>query len=324
MQRTFVLDKNKQPIMPCHPARARMLLKQGKAAIYRLYPFTIILKERESGNVQPIEVKIDPGSRTTGVAAVLKEKKESVLIWGAHLHHRGLSIKESLLTRRSLRAGRRARKTRYRCARFDNRKKPAGWLTPSIKSRVDDVSHLVTKHPLHDAAAVNTTRLAIVKALSKPEFDVLTWSGGLTKFNRTLQNYPKDHYIDAACVGKSGASVKIHPQFSCLEITAMGRGSRQQCKMDRYGFPRTKPKKNKCVLGFQTGDLVSAKVLTGKKIGIYKGRVAVRSSGNFNIKTPDGTVEGINAKYCKRLHRMDGYMYHNKPQPKGSEVSSPT
>ncbi|MBI5346844.1 MAG: hypothetical protein HZB76_06875, partial [Chlamydiae bacterium] len=130
------------------------------------------------------------------------------------------------------------------------------------------------------------------------------------------QNYPKDHFIDAACIGNSGACVKIHPNFSPLQITAMGRGSRQQCRMDRYGFPRTKPKEKKRVSGFQTGDLVLAKVLTGKKAGTYKGRVAIRSSGNFNIKTSYGTIQGINAKYCKLLHRMDGYMYHNEPKPK--------
>ncbi|MBI5345890.1 MAG: RRXRR domain-containing protein, partial [Chlamydiae bacterium] len=71
MQRAFVLDKNKERLMPCHPARARKLVKKGKATIYWLYPFTIILKEREGGNVQPVEVKIDPGSRITGIALVL-------------------------------------------------------------------------------------------------------------------------------------------------------------------------------------------------------------------------------------------------------------
>jgi len=65
MQRVFVLDHNKQPLMPCHPARARKLLKKGKAAVYRRYPFTIIMTHRVGGDLQPIEVKFDPGSRTT-------------------------------------------------------------------------------------------------------------------------------------------------------------------------------------------------------------------------------------------------------------------
>ena len=49
MQKAFVLDKNKQPLMPCHPARARELLRKNKAAVYRLHPFTIILLNREGG-----------------------------------------------------------------------------------------------------------------------------------------------------------------------------------------------------------------------------------------------------------------------------------
>jgi len=47
--KVFVLDKNKKPLMPCHPARAKELLNKGKAAVYRMFPFTIILLEREGG-----------------------------------------------------------------------------------------------------------------------------------------------------------------------------------------------------------------------------------------------------------------------------------
>jgi hypothetical protein len=59
--RVFVLDKLKRPLMPCHPARARKLLKKGRAAVYRMYPFTIILKDRllEDSTLQPIELQLD-------------------------------------------------------------------------------------------------------------------------------------------------------------------------------------------------------------------------------------------------------------------------
>ncbi|GEM_PF-2711163 len=53
MQRVLVLDENKNPLMPCTPARARQLLTRGKAAVFRQYPFTIILKEWDGGGVQP-------------------------------------------------------------------------------------------------------------------------------------------------------------------------------------------------------------------------------------------------------------------------------
>lgn len=60
--RVFVLDNNRKPLMPCRPARARQLLRDGKAAVFRRYPFTIILKHREGGTVQDAAVKLDPGS----------------------------------------------------------------------------------------------------------------------------------------------------------------------------------------------------------------------------------------------------------------------
>src|SRR5690348_17998740 len=75
-----------------------------------------------------------------------------------------------------------------------------------------------------------------------------------------------------------------------LSITATGHGSRQMCRMDEYGFPRTKPKAAKRVKGFQTGDLVRAVVTSGARQGTYVGKVAVRTRGSFNIKTAQGTI----------------------------------
>ena len=140
MNRVFVLSNTKKPLMPCHPARARELLGKGKAAVYRMHPFTIILKFRDDGDTQDIEFKIDPGSKTTGIALVAEFKRGRVLVWGANLQHRGQAIRNALESRRSLRRGRRGRNTRYRQARFLNRTKPKGWLPPSLMSRVNNIS----------------------------------------------------------------------------------------------------------------------------------------------------------------------------------------
>jgi len=64
--------------MPCTPARARMLLKLGKARVYRNCPFTILLIGREEWVIQTIEFKVDPGSKITGMALVLDENHISV------------------------------------------------------------------------------------------------------------------------------------------------------------------------------------------------------------------------------------------------------
>lgn len=435
MQRVIVIDSKKNPLMPCHPARARELLRKGKAAVFRLNPFTIILLNRIGGDIQDVELKVDPGSKTTGVALVADTQQGKEIIFAAELEHRGHQIKESLDSRRANRRSRRNRKTRYRQARFDNRKRPEGWLPPSLRSRVDNVvnfakrlkcfvpitqvhvetvrfdtqkmdnpkitnleyqqgslqgyeireyllekwqrtcaycgvqnvplqiEHIqpkskggtdrisnlsiachpcnqkkgnksielflvkqpkvlariqsIQKRPLRDAAAVNATRYKIGDELKTLGLPISFWSGGRTKYNRIKQNYSKQHWVDAACVGPTGEKVYITQKHHPLNIKAQGRGSRQMCRMDSYGFPRTSAKTTKNVKGFKTGDIIKAVVTKGKKIGTYIGRVAVRSSGSFNIKVLKETVQGISHKYCSKLHSADGYHYYY-----GGSVSS--
>lgn len=139
MQRVLVVDKNKQPLMPCHPARAKMLLCRGKAKVFKRFPFTIMLTEREGGTVQPVAFKVDPGSRQTGIALVADFKRGKRVIWAAVLEHRGQQIKNALESRRALRHSRRARHTRYRPARFLNRHTAKGHLPPSLQSRIENV-----------------------------------------------------------------------------------------------------------------------------------------------------------------------------------------
>jgi hypothetical protein len=95
-----------------------------------------------------------------------------------------------------------------------------------------------------------------------------------------------------------------------LLIAAKGHGTRQMCRTDKYGFPTRYVPRNKFVQGFQSGDIVKAIVKKGKKIGVYIGRIATRSTGSFNVSTKDGLVQGISYKYCKRIHRKDGYSYY--------------
>jgi len=427
MSKVFVIDTNKQPLNPLHPGRARLLLKQGKAAVYRRYPFTLILKcAVEQPHLEPLRVKIDPGSKTTGIALVNDGSSE--VVWAAELMHRGEQIKRDMDKRRALRKSRRQRKTRYRKPRFNNRRKRKGTLPPSQESRVcnvltwirrlmrlcplgaisqelvqfdtqalerpdiegvqyqlgtlagyevrayvllkwnhqcaycdarqvpleldhlhprsklgsNRVSNLVAackpcnqrkgnqdireflkeqpqrlarilaqaKTPLRDAAAVNATRWALYERLKELGLPVECGSGGLTKFNRITRDLPKTHWCDAVCVGRSTPEHLVIVNVVPLHITATGHGSRQMCRMDEYGFPRTKPKGARRVKGFQTGDLVRAAVSSGSKQGTYVGKVAVRTRGVFNIKTAQGTVTDIHYRFCTLIARSDGYSYH--------------
>jgi len=399
---------------------AHKLLTAGKAAVFKRFPFTIILKKAVTATIESISLKLDPGSQTTGIALLQGEK----VIFGAELTHRGQAIKASLDSRRALRRGRRNRHTRYRQARFLNRTRRKGWLAPSLQHRVettltwvnklrrlapislivqelvrfdlqqlenpeisgieyqqgelqgyelreyiltkwnrkcaycdieniplqiehiqpkakggsnrisnlclacekcnqkkgtqdveqflaekpDILKHILAqaKRPLKDAAAVNSTRWALFSHLKETGLPVLTGSGGLTKFNRTRLQLPKTHWLDAACVGQveSLSVVTSKP----LLIKATGHGTRQMCRTDKFGFPSRYVPRNKFVKGFQTGDIVKAIVTSGKKIGEYVGRVAVRKTGSFNISTSE-LVQGISHKYCKTVHHKDGYSY---------------
>jgi 5-methylcytosine-specific restriction endonuclease McrA len=438
MNRVFVLGRALKPLMPCHPARARELLKKGKAAVYRMQPFTIILKGREDGDSQPVEFKADPGSKATGIALVALFQNGRKLIWGANLSHRGAAIRANLDSRRALRGGRRGRKTRYREARFDNRTRRANcggkWLAPSIKSRVDNVvvwygrlnklspideAHIETvrfdmqkmanpeisgveyqrgtlagyelreyllekfnrtcvycgkkdvplniehiqprarggsdrvsnlavacipcnerkaaqpvdkflagkpevlkrikaqaKAPLRDAAAVNSARYALGNEIKAWGLRTSFWSGGRTKFNRCAQGYAKDHFIDAACCGETGAAVFIRPSFKPLSIKATGRGTHQVVRTNKYGFPIGAAGRCKRIGGLQTGDLVRLEQPNGKYIGTYRGRLAaVGSAGNGKgcIKEPKAANNQLwsSIRNFKVIQRADGYEYKN-------------
>ena len=155
MSKVFVLDTNKRPLNPVHSGQARRLLNQGEAAIFRRYPFTIILKKEVDNPVNGLRVKIDPGAKTTGLAVVNDQTGE--VIWAAELTHRGFAIRESLTSRRQLRRSRRNRQTRYRQPRFNNRKRVEKWLPPSLMSRIHNILTWVRK----------LTRLAKITAISQ-------------------------------------------------------------------------------------------------------------------------------------------------------------
>lgn len=426
MSQVFVLDTQKQPLKPVHPGRARILLTSGKAAVFKRYPFTIILKVTiEKPEVPPLRLKFDPGSQTTGIALVNDVSGE--VVFAAELVHRADAIKKALDQRRAVRQGRRQRKTRYRKPRFNNRRRQAGWLAPSLQSRVanvltwtrrfrqlcpvsalslelvkfdlqqmdspeisgveyqqgtlfgyelrqyllekwervcsycgrkrvplqvehiqakakggtnrvsnlclacdacnktkgtQDIRVFLAQKPellacilaqaktsLKDAAAVNITRWALYQRLKQEGLPLECGSGGLTKFHRSVRQLSKSHWIDAACVGKSTPPQLQVAGVVPLLITARGHGSRQKCNVNEIGFPCSKPKGAKKVKGFQSGDLVRATIPTGSKQGIYVGRVLVRVSGSFDIRTKEGRVQGISHRFCTPLQRSDGYSY---------------
>ena len=182
--RVFVLDNQKQPLMPCKPARARKLLRDGKAAIFRRFPFTIILKQRAGGETQPVAINVDPGSKQTGVALIADFQGGKTAIFALHI--------------------------------------------------------------------VNGNA--------------------------------------------------IHLECSQLLIAeAKGHGSRQMCRVNKFGFPRTSAKQKSEAFGFKTGDLVTASVPEGARKGFHSGRVAIRASGYFDIQTSRGAAKSVSHRDRKSV-----------------------
>ena len=190
MSNVFVLDTNKRPLNPVHPGRARLLLSSGKAAVFKRSPFTIILKrEVQSPALELLRLKIDPGSKTTGLALV--NDSSGVVVFAAELTHRGRAIKRALDDRRAVRRSRRQRHTRYRKPRYDNRRRPDGWLAPSLESRACNVVTWVKR--LMRLCPVTALSLELVKfdtqALENPEINGIEYQQG------TLAGYELREYL---------------------------------------------------------------------------------------------------------------------------------
>ena len=141
----FVVDQLHHPLMPCTERRARLLLSRGRAVVHRRTPLVIRLKDRhvENSCVQPVALKLDPGSVTTGMALVRVEQTEvgerHHALHLAELTHRGHEVHQRMGQRKGYRRRRRSANLRYRAARWRNRRRAKGWLQPSLRSRIGNV-----------------------------------------------------------------------------------------------------------------------------------------------------------------------------------------
>jgi 5-methylcytosine-specific restriction endonuclease McrA len=160
MSSVFVVDSERRPLAPVHPGRARRLLTEGKAAVLRRFPFTLVLK-RAVPDAQPVllRVKLDPGSKTTGIAVV--DDATGQVVWAGEITHRGQQVQERLDQRHVCRRSRRQRHTRYRPPRFANRRRWEGWLPPSLESRIANVVTWVER--LRRFCSIGAISLELVK-----------------------------------------------------------------------------------------------------------------------------------------------------------------
>ena len=163
--KVFVIDKEGKPCLPTHPARARKLLREGKAKVYQVVPFTIQLERVIETPVGSFTVGIDDGANRVGIA-VVNEKTKEVVFRGTIELRQDVSLK--IKQRAQYRSSRRSRKLRHRESRFLNRKHKMP--QPSIRQRKESIFRVVKdlRKTLNITSAV----------IEQGEFDIASLSTG--------------------------------------------------------------------------------------------------------------------------------------------------
>ncbi len=179
-------------------------------------------------------------------------------------------------------------------------------------NNTDLLNHILkqAKAPLKDAAAVNSTRKAIVEMAKGLSRNVKCWTGGRTKFNRCQQGLPKSHSLDAACVGESGANIKILTHQPLI-LTCFGHGNRQARRVNSSGFPAVE-KAKELFTHVTAGDLVKVFLVKDRKkvkAGIYMARVKTPTAKGCEVLLNGSRVTLKSMKDVQIIHRNDGYGY---------------
>ena len=206
----YVLNRHGEPLMPCRPARARILLKQGRAKVVQRMPFTVQLLYGSSGYKQPVTLGMDSGYAHIGLSAVT-DKRE---VYTAEIKLRDDTVK--LLSERcQYRRFRRYRKTWYREPRFSNRRKPGGWLPSSIQHKLD--SHIKAIEQVKKILPVTEIVIEVaafdIQKIKNPDISGEDYQNGEQAGFWNAREYVlyRDSHTCQICRGKSGDTVlEVH------------------------------------------------------------------------------------------------------------------
>jgi len=208
--KVFVINKDGRPLMPTTPRKARVLLETGQAEIMGRDPFTIQLIYGSAGYIQPVTLGIDAGYLTIGFSAV--SVKEELI--GGELSLLP-SVSERLTERRKYRVQRRSR-LRHRTPRFDNRRRPAGWLAPSIQHKLDAHIKLVEriKSRLPITKVIVETASFDIQKINNPEIRKTGYQAGeqMGYYNLAAYIRHRDGYKcqNPECKSKPSTPTQIH------------------------------------------------------------------------------------------------------------------
>lgn len=206
----YVISKSGKPLMPCKEAKARHLLRDKKAKVVKRLPFTIQLTFDCEEKVQEVTLGVDSGSKTIGISATIKDKT----LFEANIELRN-DIVELLSSRREARHTRRNRKTRYRKARFDNRKRSDKWLAPSIMQKID--THLNAVKLIHKILPISKIIVEVasfdIQKIKNPDIEGKEYQEGEQLNSWNVREYVlyRDNHLCQCCKGKSKDNIlEVH------------------------------------------------------------------------------------------------------------------
>lgn len=249
MTLVYVLNCDGQPLMPTtRYGHVRRLLNSNRARVIQNRPFTIQLTYDTTHFIEDLTLGIDAGSRTVGASVTSNDKE----YYASETTLRN-DISKLLLSRAQSRQTRRSRKTRYRKARFNNRKstKPEGWLAPSIVHKVQTHLNIVDritkilpiKHIIVEVAGFDTQKMR------NPEISGVEYQQGtllgyhvreylFEKFNRTcvycgIKDIPLE--IEHVIPRSRGGSDRVdNLAIACHHCN----NDKNTATAEEYGFPR--------------------------------------------------------------------------------------
>lgn len=236
----FVIGRNGTRLMPCKPQKARKLIEQKKAVVYRKMPYTIRLLYRTGSATQPVTVGVDTGSQHIGIAVVTEKK----VLYKAEVELRSTMEKRALLEKcASYRRGRRYRNTRYRKPKFRFKTKrlyseepverkstkhmthwiktenkvttdrPEGWLPPSVQSKVEHHVRWIHRYldvlPENTVLRIEAARFDMARIKNSEIHNELYQRGALYDFeNVKAYVFDRDRYKCVVCHSKLGSQRK--------------------------------------------------------------------------------------------------------------------
>jgi len=201
--------------MPCKSSKARKLLKQNKAKVIKIEPFTIQLLYGSSGYKQPINLGIDTGSKVIGLSATTNKKE----LFSAEIQLRN-DIVDLLATRRQNRRTRRNR-LRYRKPRFLNRTKSKnkGWLAPSIQNKIQ--THITVISNVYKILPVSKIMIEVasfdIQKIKNPKIQGVEYQQGEQLGFWNIREYVlyRDNHKCQHCKGKSKDKIlQVHHKES--------------------------------------------------------------------------------------------------------------